>query len=157
MRASAAVVTNSDMHAITIDNVKINEDQTSITFKFDSYKHCNHPTDHFVINSITNHFQCPVNNLAKYLSLRPNSSGPLFIFRDASPVTRPHYANAIKLCTSMLGLDQVYYNTHSVRIGRATDLAIAGVDHETIKTTGRWSSSAYLKYIRLDTFTLPNV
>lgn len=157
LRASEAVVTTSDLHTLTFDNIHIDAQNNSLVFKFNSYKHCNHPTDTFIINSIPQCSFCPVLNLKKYLSVRPSYQGPLFISKDGTPVTRNGYANAIKTCITEINKDPSHYNTHSLRIGRATDLALAGVSPEVIKTTGRWSSSAYLKYIRFDSFTLPIV
>ena len=94
--------------------------------------------------------------MVNYLAYRSDISGPLFVFTDGSPVTRQHYANFVKTAADFIGLNPAEYNTHSVRIGRATDLATSGTPHEIIKKTGRWSSSAYLNYIRLDNFVLPS-
>ena len=48
------------------------------------------------------------------------------------------------------------YNTHSLRAGRATDLAIVGTPDAIIKETGRWTSNAYVKYVRFNSFVLPD-
>ena len=155
LRAGEAVISNSDNHTLHLDNIDI-VSNNSITLKFKSYKHCNSPTTKFIINPASNTIICPVKNLSNFLALRPNSPGPLFIFIDGTPVTRTHYSEFIKYAVNFIGLDPSNYNTHSVRIGRATDLALSGVSHDIIKRTGRWSSSAYLNYIRLDNFILPN-
>ena len=46
----------------------------------------------------------------------------------------------------------LHFKTHSFRIGRATDLAAEGVNADTIKMMGRWSSNVFCKYIRQWTF-----
>lgn len=154
LRAGEAVISNSQTHTLHIDNVTI-DSKNSINLKFRSYKHCISPTTKFIIHSLPDNITCPVKNLSNYLELRSDSLGPLFIFNDCTPVTRLHYSELIKNVTHFIGLNPSRYNTHSVRIGRATDLALSGVSHEIIKQTGRWSSSAYINYIRLDNFVLP--
>ena len=48
-----------------------------------------------------------------------------------------------------IGLDPAQYVGHSFRIGAATTGAAAGIEDSTIQALGRWSSSAFLSYIRL--------
>ena len=46
-----------------------------------------------------------------------------------------------------LGMDPVFYSTHSLRAGGATDLFVARVPYFAIKKMGRWKSdSAMLHY-----------
>lgn len=154
LRAGEAVISTSGAHTLHIDNVKL-DSHNSIIFQLKSYKHCISSNTKFIIHS-DNTDICPVKHLSNYLALRSECSGPLFIFRDGTPVTRSHYSEFIKNAVNFIGLNPAKYNTHSVRIGRATDLALSGISPEVIKQTGRWSSSAYLNYIRLDQFILPN-
>ena len=49
---------------------------------------------------------------------------------------------------SSLGLDGTKYGAHSYRIGGATAMFCRGEDALVIKTLGRWSSDAYLLYVR---------
>ena len=155
LRAGEAVVSNSQAHTLHIDNVTLVSTKFMI-IKFRSYKHCDQPNTKYIIRSVPNSVICPVQNMVTYLNYRPDISGPLFVFTDGSPVTRQHYADFVKTGADFIGLNPAEYNTHSVRIGRATDLAMSGTPHEIIKKTGRWSSSAYLNYIRLDNFVLPS-
>ena len=45
-------------------------------------------------------------------------------------------------------LDYKNYDTHSLQIGRATDLFKMGVPVEDIKKAGRWVSNSVFKYLR---------
>lgn len=56
----------------------------------------------------------------------------------------------IKRAASLAGLDPERYSTHSLRIGGATALFSAGVDSLTIKIFGRWRSSAFERYTRIE-------
>ena len=47
------------------------------------------------------------------------------------------------------GVDPKNYAGHSFRIGAATTANRQGISETTIKTLGRWESSAYLRYIKL--------
>ncbi len=43
---------------------------------------------------------------------------------------------------------------HSLRIGAATHAALTGMSDAMIRTAGRWSSSAYTRYVRLPNLQL---
>jgi site-specific recombinase XerD len=91
---------------------------------------------------------CPIKLLLGYLAKRPTVTGPLFCHADSTPVSRNQFAavlfKAIKACS----FHSLHFQTHSFRIGRASDLAAAGVSVENIMQMGRWSSDAYKYYIR---------
>ena len=55
-----------------------------------------------------------------------------------------------------IGLDPSKYAGHSFRAGAATTAA-AGLEDSTIKTHGRWESSAYQLYIRIPKHHLKTV
>ena len=46
------------------------------------------------------------------------------------------------------GLESHLYNTHSLHIGRASDLSKMGANVEKIKHVGRWKSNAVYRYIK---------
>ena len=46
-------------------------------------------------------------------------------------------------------MDTRHYSGHSFRIGAATAAAQAGLEDSTIQLLGRWSSGAFLRYIRM--------
>lgn len=86
----------------------------------------------------------------QFLEQRPTSSTKeqFFCHNDHSKLTRYQFAAVLSKCIRYLGLSDTNYKTHSFRIGRATDLSLAGVNSEDMKSAGRWSSNTYNKYIR---------
>ena len=71
-----------------------------------------------------------------------------FIYRDRTPVKPANYRKILRKILKGLGLNPRNYDTHSLRIGRATDLMKLGYSVDTIKLLGRWRSNAVFKYIR---------
>ena len=72
----------------------------------------------------------------------------LFVFRDGSNVRPCHYRNVLRRALKRIGLNHKLYDTHSLRIGRASDLLKYGFTIYEIKLLGRWKSNAVFKYIR---------
>ena len=156
LRVGEAVLSSSDDHTIKIDNVHIIEQESSksIEISLESYKHSK-KTSKFILSENYNSKYSPVQAFLDFLKLRLRQKGVVFIDPCGLPIKISFLANKIKFLIACLGLDKDCYNTHSLRIGRATDLAREGTPEAVIKQTGRWTSEAYLKYIRFDNFTLP--
>ena len=94
---------------------------------------------------------CPVEEIKKYISLRPpykNETEQFLVFSSGAAVKPADVRKILKLILSRLGLNTNNYDTHSFRIGRATDLFKQGVEVETIKKHGRWESDAVFQYLR---------
>ncbi len=91
---------------------------------------------------------CPVAATLAYLALRGNSPGFLFKFRDGRPLTKARFVEAVRSALATAGLNPKDYAGHSFRIGAATTAHSRGLNDSTIQTLGRWSSSAYLVYIK---------
>ena len=87
---------------------------------------------------------CAIRSLLAYLTLRGNAPGPLFLFRDRRPLTR---ALLTLWLPSSAGI-QGNFSSHSFRIGATTVTARNGIPDHQIQALGRWTSSAYLSYIR---------
>ena len=77
-----------------------------------------------------------------------SNSEPFFVFQDGTPVKPRHVRAVLRAILKKLGLNQKLYNTHSFRIGRASDLMKSGMSVDYIKHVGRWKSNAVFKYIR---------
>jgi hypothetical protein len=71
-------------------------------------------------------------------------------------VNRSRFVRVLKIALIQAELPTELYNAHSFRIGRTTDLALEGFSSEMIRLLGRWSSDAYLRYIRPDCLSLPS-
>ena len=92
---------------------------------------------------------CPVSAMLSYLEFRGGKPGPLFLFQNRKPLTRPRFVDAVRDALRKTGLDEEKYCSHSFRIGAATTAASKGMEDCIIKTLGRWESVAYLQYIRI--------
>lgn len=74
---------------------------------------------------------------------------PLFRHVDNKILTKSEFVKQLKFYISKLGIPIDNYSGHSLRTGLATTAAAAGLSDWEIKMLGRWSSDAYLRYIRL--------
>ena len=72
----------------------------------------------------------------------------LFVFVDHSPVRPRHVRTLLRVLLKRIGLNEKLYDTHSLRIGRATDLMKQGKTIEEIKRMGRWKSNAVYRYLK---------
>ncbi|KAH9924119.1 hypothetical protein B0H21DRAFT_701128 [Amylocystis lapponica] len=75
---------------------------------------------------------------------------PLFAFRAGDGgcicLTKKHF---LRVCNGVWRLRGIPHTTgHSFRIGGTTELLTRGVDPDIVKTMGRWSSDAFLRYWR---------
>ena len=90
---------------------------------------------------------CAIQSLLAYLSLRGDGPGPLFIFRDGRPLSRTILTSWLRRILSAAGIEG-NFSSHSFRIGAATVAARNGIPDHQIQALGRWTSNAYLVYIR---------
>lgn len=92
---------------------------------------------------------CPVVGLLAYLAVRGGDPGPLFRQRNGKPLTKTWFIEEVRQTLSTLGYRPDLYAGHSFHIGAATAAAASGVEDSTIQALGRWSSTAFLSYIRI--------
>ena len=90
---------------------------------------------------------CAISSLLAYLTLRGNVSGPLFLFWDGQPLSCALLTSWLRGILSAAGI-QGNFSGHSFQIGAATVAARNGIPDHQIQALGRWTSSAYLLYIR---------
>ena len=90
---------------------------------------------------------CAISSLLAYLTLRGDGSGPLFLFRDGRSLSRALLTSWLRGILSAAGIQGNFFS-HSFRIGAATVAARNGIPDYQIQALGRWTSSAYLLYIR---------
>ena len=100
---------------------------------------------------------CPVMAMVAYLAARGNPPGPLFLYEDGSPLSRPRLVAAVRSCLRAGGVREELYLGHSFRIGAATTAATKGIEDSMIEVLGRWQSSAYLRYVRIPRENLATV
>ena len=153
LRAGKVVHSNKTTHTIQIDQIEAKKQGYHITLK--TYKHSNGKPTILKLTPTTDK-HCPVKSLREYVTLRGNRSGPLFIKSNKKPLTRTEFSNSLKDCLELAGLPSERFNTHSFRIGRATQLAQDHTPESIIKSTSRWKSTAFLKYIRPKNSHLPS-
>ena len=91
---------------------------------------------------------CPVVAILAYVTVRSAVSGPLFVFKDGSFLTRDRLVSAIRRALCTAGVDTKGYSAPSFQIGAAKTAALVGIKHSTIKMLGRWESSAHQRYLR---------
>ena len=94
---------------------------------------------------------CPVNAFLKWAGPRPPRPGmPIFCGRDGTSLTGRKINEYLKL---HLGKFARYkggtISSHSFRSGIVTILGSKGFSDEEIKLVGRWSSRAFIKYMKL--------
>ena len=90
---------------------------------------------------------CPLKLLNSYLVHRGTSSGPLFVTSRGRPLSKQLHASWLRRCCSAAGFQPNQFSSHCLRVGAATMAAQMGKTATEIMSLGRWSSSAYLKYI----------
>ena len=84
----------------------------------------------------------PCKIIGEYLDIRRGfrtKDEQFFVFSDRTPVTPAHVRSVLRTILREIGLNGSFYNCHSFRGGRASDLLqIYHLSVETIKKIGRW-------------------
>ena len=91
---------------------------------------------------------CSVVAVLAYMASRGPSAGPFFKLANGHPLTKSGFTNKVRAGLQAVGLPESDFAGHSFRIGAATAAACAGIEDSMIQTLGRWSSAAFLSYIR---------
>ncbi|MCP3891060.1 MAG: tyrosine-type recombinase/integrase [Desulfobulbaceae bacterium] len=138
------------VNAITFANTSVSS--ARIKLKLLSYKHSKGVPAVVKIKATHTRF-CPVRALSRYLQLRGSYKGNLFCDILGKPVSYSWYSKTFKDLLSFTNLDPAL-RPHSARIGAATHAAAKGIPEDLIKRMGRWSSSAYGRYIRLPSISM---
>ena len=126
---------------------KPQSDKQQLTLDFMSYKHSKIVESEVkILEPLTGPF-CPVQAVQEYIRRRGNASGPLFLSSSGQPITRTIASKHLKHLLTSAGYDSTRYDTHGLRIGRASQAAEDGWRDSQIQKLGRWKSSAYKNYI----------
>ncbi|XP_035664563.1 mucin-2-like isoform X2 [Branchiostoma floridae] len=151
-RISEITTTPNSQHTLHLANLHIPspaETHAPITVTFSTFKHSTpgQPAS-IAIQPQPGNLYCPVSSILEYLSLRGNRAGCLFLRSDGNPVSQSYFTKTLKRCVTHVGLDTHNITPHSFRIGAATHAAQQGVPDHLLRSLGRWSSSAYVTYVR---------
>lgn len=151
LRVSEISYSKENSHNLQMHNMKLGNKSRSLTIRFSSYK-CStnivpmrikrtNATDPYS-------FADPVRIFTDYLYIRGHSDGPVYRHQDGSPLSRLFVKGELTKVLELIGKDQSEFNTHSFRIGRATDMFKEGQSEVKIQLAGRWKSNAFKKYIK---------
>jgi site-specific recombinase XerD len=99
---------------------------------------------------------CPVKAYARYAQVRFPNSTSAFCRQNGSLLSPSYVTKQLRYIINNIGLAPQDYNNHSFRIGRATDMARVGFTDTQICMAGRWSSSAFTKYIKPQLLRITN-
>ena len=93
---------------------------------------------------------CPVTALLHYLAVRGNEPGPLFRWKEGSPLSKARFVAKVWSALTKAYLPAGNFSSHSFWIGAATTAAAASLKDSIIQTLGCWKSTAYLLYVKID-------
>ena len=102
-----------------------------------------------VIEANHKHLYCPVNALARYISLEEPCIGPIFINQDGSTVSTSKFSTVFRQVIIDAKLDPKRYKPHGLRIGAAIRAHAMNLSGSQIREAGRWKSEAFKRYIRI--------
>lgn len=157
LRVGEAVQNIQNQHVIKANQVTYVAHQNCFHICILSYKFSkqNRPVK-VILKPLHSEGPCPVEALKEYLGIRrgPRKS-PLFIKEDGTVLDRRYLAAALKSLIALTGRNPAQFNTHSLRVGRTSEMALNGLSTSMIKSVGRWNSNAFEKYIRPKEILLP--
>lgn len=144
-------------HVLSRDQITFIHSQGSVSYQvlFKTFKHSKKGQTSSRNVLPTQSLTCPIRLLQAYISLRPAhlpNTAPLFAWSSGSSVKSQEVGKALGLCLKASGLDPASFSTHGFRLGSATEAAKKGASDAEIRMLGRWSSSAFLTYIRPQVF-----
>ena len=144
LRVSEICQSGTSKHILQFKNVQFDQAKSVVLLKLTSYKHSNGAAASIAVPCST-HLK---KMLTKYISMRGNQTGPFICHKDSKPFTRLELVTQLKKQLTQLHYNERHYNTHSFRIGKATEMSKNGASDGEISTFGRWRTSAFKKYLR---------
>ena len=142
-RIGELAVSGSADHRLRMEDLTVRENEIEVTFH--TFKHSAGMAR--VVLQASAEVCCPVRAVKEYLMLRPAGLGPLFIAACGASIKREQVVAVLKRLALACG-SSGRYDGHSFRIGATTHAAQQGRSASDIKRLGRWSSDAYLRYVR---------
>lgn len=146
-------------HAVVTEDVKISRNLLKRKVKLilrssKTHRRGNSPQLIDVIpdQEVLGTINCPFNILANFAQIRPHRINPgsqFFCFSDGSRVTERHFRTVLRRALKNLNLSPGSFNTHSLRIGRASTLFKKNYPIAFIQKAGRWKNlSTVFKYFK---------
>jgi hypothetical protein len=115
-------------------------------------KTCKHSSGVNVKIGCTETKVCALCAMVDFLACRTlfdsNPHEPLFLYKNGISLSREILVFNTRLYISMIGINPDRFTGHSFRVGGATSMAASGFTEWEIMMLGRWSSDAYLRYIK---------
>ena len=130
---------------LTRDDVKINNTNSLMEVHIRKSKTDQFAVGEKVVLASIGGSLCPVKAMIDFLHFRNYDKEPLYKFSSGLALQRIHIQRLFHSHISPV----INLNTHSLRIGGATLLSLAGVPDSIIKKMGRWKSDCFKKYIRM--------
>ena len=91
----------------------------------------------------------PIANATLFLQHRSTAVGQFFIHADERPISAYQVSSVLHKCLEFCHIPlPELYTTHSFRIGACSTLSQQGLSADSIRSAGRWRSSAFKRYIR---------
>ena len=157
LRIGEAVISQHAKHTIMASQLQIAHKMGKIKLQLNSFKHSKPkplPPLIFVRDK-----EPLLMHVFKYAERRKNAMTPsspagvgdgdfFFLEEDGSPLHRCKVVSVLKKCLLLCKLKPEDFNSHSFRIGRATDWRKEGFTDGQIAAMGRWSSDAFQKYFK---------
>ena len=148
LRISEVAKSKTSTHTLLVHQLLLKiKKHNYIKIKLPSHKHSKTKPAPIILKPTDNN-TCPIRHYNKYLQIRPKSTKYAFCHQNSEPIKRKQVSSMLRTIISLLGYNSKQYNTHSFRIGKATDMAVQGYTPTQISLLGRWNSTAYLKYIK---------
>ena len=138
-------MTSSDNN-LSLKSVVFQDNYMSLNFK--TYKHSSGDGASLRINALSSPDSCPMSLMQAYMGYRGSKASPLFLTTSGEAVPRQVFTSELKSALDFAGFDSKRYTSHSFRIGAASHMAETGASDAQIRQAGRWSSNAFLSYIR---------
>ena len=141
---------NLESRQVTFKKLK---SKPHICLAFESYKHSKpNPPPLFMKARPESTILCPVTAFKAYNKLRvkarDRSKDFFFKHSNGKCLLRKDLAEMLKFHLAILGYNPAHYDTHSLRIGKTTDMGKEGYSNSQIALAGRWASKAYEKYLK---------
>ena len=134
------------LHDLTVGDLSVRTNMYAVHLKHSKTDQDGRGAD--VVISSTNTGFCPLVSLQRYMAARPRAGrmDPLFLTEKGKAVSRSWFTSRLRVVCGRCGFSG-RYTAHSFRIGAATQ-ASGLVPPSTLKAMGRWSSSAFERYVR---------